>query len=323
MITTRLTTRLGIDHPVILAPMSLAAGGALASAVAEAGGLGLIGGGYGNADWLDREFMAAGNSPVGCGFITWRLAEQPQLLQQVLARDPKAIMLSFGDIAPFAPDIKAKGIPLIAQIQTIADAAAAIDAGADIIIAQGAEAGGHGLSRSTITLVPEAADLIAKKGPGTLLCAAGGIADGRGLAAALALGADGVLVGTRLWATTEALVHPKMHRAAVAASGDATIRSTVMDIARQRDWPEGFTARVLKNPFTEEWHGREGELAGETDRIVPLYQEAWDKGDTDLANVFVGEATGLIHDIVPALDVINSMVEDAGKIINGLREARS
>lgn len=315
MLTTRLTIALGISHPIIQAPMALAAGGKLASAVTEAGGLGLIGGGYGQAEWLEQEFYAAGNSPVGCGFITWSLAKQPELLDQALSHDPKAMMLSFGDIAPFVPSIKAKGIPLIAQVQTLADAQNAMDHGADIIIAQGAEAGGHGLRRATMTLVPEIADMIAKDYPGVLLCAAGGIADGRGLVAALALGADGVLMGTRLWASEEASVHPNMHQSALDASGDDTIRSTVMDMARQRDWPQGFTARVLNNKFTKEWHGREDELAKTLDTIIPQYQQAWDDGDTNLANVFVGEATGLITRIKPAKDIIESIIAEAETII--------
>jgi nitronate monooxygenase len=315
MLTTRLTIALGISHPIIQAPMALAAGGKLASAVTEAGGLGLIGGGYGQAEWLEQEFYAAGNSPVGCGFITWSLAKQPELLDQALSHDPKAMMLSFGDIAPFAPSIKAKGIPLIAQVQTLADAQQAMDHGADIIIAQGAEAGGHGLRRATMTLVPEIADMIAKDYPEVLLCAAGGIADGRGLVAALALGADGVLMGTRLWASEEASVHPNMHQSALNASGDDTIRSTVMDMARQRDWPQGFTARVLNNPFTEEWHGREDELAKTLDAIIPQYQQAWEDGDTNLANVFVGEATGLITRIKPAKDIIDTIIAEAKTII--------
>lgn len=315
MISTRLTEYLDITHPIIQAPMALAAGGKLAAAVAEAGGLGLIGGGYGNKDWLDQEFRSAGNARVGCGFITWSMAENESLLDQALSHNPKALMLSFGDISPYAQKIKDNGAVLIAQIQTCEQAEAALDNGADIIIAQGAEGGGHGLRRATMTIVPEVADLIARKSPKTILCAAGGIADGRGLAAALSLGADGILMGSRLWAATEAAVHPNMHDAAVGATGDETIRSSVMDMARQRDWPEGYTARVLKNAFTHYWHGREHDLEEELDRVVPEYQEAWDKGDTDYANVFVGEATGLIHDIQPAGAIIETIIRDAESII--------
>ena len=315
MICTPLTQRLGLKHPIIQAPMALAAGGKLAAAVDSAGGLGLIGGGYGQSDWLEDQFRAAGNNSVGCGFITWSLAEHRELLDKALDHNPKAVMLSFGDIAPFAGKIKARNIPLIAQVQTVGDALAALDEAADIIVAQGAEGGGHGLKRATFTLVPEIADHIYRQGSQAILCAAGGIADGRGLAAALGLGADGVLVGTRFWAATEALVHPNMQNAAMKATGDQTIRSSVMDMARQRHWPEGFTARVLVNDFINKWHGREAELAEKIDIIIPQYQKAWEEGDIDMANVFVGEATGLIADIQPAAEIIASMVKQAEKII--------
>jgi NAD(P)H-dependent flavin oxidoreductase YrpB (nitropropane dioxygenase family) len=124
-----------------------------------------------------------------------------------LAHVLAAVMLSFGDPHPFAPAIKAAGRLLICQVQDMRHARAALDEGADIVVAQGTEAGGHGARRATMTLVPEVADLLAQRSPETLLVAAGGIADGRGLAAALMLGADGVLVGSRLWASPEALVH--------------------------------------------------------------------------------------------------------------------
>src|SRR5262245_21925665 len=203
---TRLTERLKIEHPILSAPMGFAGGGKLAAAVTAAGGLGLIGGGYGEEKWLREQLAAAGNQRVGCGFITWSLKKQPHLLDIALERVRGALFLSFGDPAPFAPRIKQAGVPLICQIQSLADAKHAIDVGADILVAQGSEAGGHGERRATFTLVPEVADLIAARPPTTLLCAAGGVAAGRALAAALALGADGVLVGTRFPASEEALV---------------------------------------------------------------------------------------------------------------------
>src|SRR6187397_2438694 len=219
-ISTRLTQRLGLTHPVISAPMDVIAGGKLAAAVSGAGGLGMLGGGYSDDDgWFEREFAAAGNQAIGCGFITWALRQNPKVLDAVIARKPKAIFLSFDDPEPFASRIKSAGIPVICQLQTRADAERALDCGVDVIVAQGTEGGGHGGMRATLTLVPELADLIAQRAPHTLLCAAGGIADGRGLAASLMLGADGVVVGTRFWASEEALVNPKLHEAALAASG--------------------------------------------------------------------------------------------------------
>ena len=317
MIETRLTRRFGIDAPVLCAPMALATGGRLAAAVTRAGGLGLIGGAYCDAGWIAREFEAAGNTPVGCGFITWKLAEAPGLLDAVLARDPAAIFLSFGDPAPFAPAIRAAGIPLICQVQTLADAKQAAGAGADVIVAQGAEAGGHGEKRATLTLVPEVADWLSSNAPDTLLVAAGGIADGRGLAAALMLGADGVLVGSRFWASAESLAAPGMTEAAIAASGDDTIRSTVMDAARGLDWPARFTARVLKNPVTERWHDDPEGLAAQADEIAAGWKAGWDAGDPARANTFVGEVTGLIHDRPPAGEILADMIAQAEALLGG------
>ena len=170
-ISTRLTQRLNLTHPVVQAPMDVIAGGQLAAAVSGAGGLGLMGGGYSDDEaWFDREFAAAGNQAVGCGFITWALRKTPEILDRVIARKPMAIFLSFDDPEPFATRIKAAGIPLFCQLQTRADAERAIACGADVIVAQGTEAGGHGGTRATLTLVPEIADLMPNGRP-RLCCA--------------------------------------------------------------------------------------------------------------------------------------------------------
>ncbi|MDZ7710268.1 MAG: nitronate monooxygenase [Roseovarius sp.] len=271
---TRLTEAFGLTHPIVSAPMAQAAGGRLAAAVSHAGGLGLIGGGYGDADWIDGAFAEAGNARVGCGFITWKMAENPGVLDKVLARDPAALCLSFGDPAPFAARIHDAGVPLIVQVQTLRDAQRAAECGARVIVAQGSEAGGHGERRGTITLVPEVADWLAGHSPDVLLLAAGGIADGRGLAAALMLGADGVLIGSRLWASREAQVSEAMTDAAIAATGDETIRSTVMDAARGLRWPARYTARVLRNPITDRWHGDPDALRADRGRAGRLGRRA-------------------------------------------------
>jgi nitronate monooxygenase len=314
---TRLTEMLGIEHPIISAPMAFAAGGKLAAAVTAAGGLGLIGGGYGDAEWLEREFAEARNTRVGCGFITWSLAKRPMLLELVLAHSPAAVMLSFGSPVPFAPRIKGAGAKLICQVQNMEHVRAAVDVGADIIVAQGAEAGGHGLVRATFTLVPEIADYLAKTTPATVLVAAGGVADGRGLAAALMLGADGVLIGSRFWASAEALVHTAFQNAAIDADGDATTRTTVVDIVRKADWPKPFTARVMKTRFVNKWHGREAELVEPTliEREMNRYVTAMQSGDPDNTGVWVGEATGLIHDVRPAADLLLEIAEDAEHLL--------
>ncbi len=322
MLTTRLTTRLGLRHPILSAPMAFAAGGALAAAVTHAGGLGLIGGGYGDAEWLGREFAAAGNARIGCGFITWSMAKNPALLTMALSHAPAAIMLSFGDPRPHADEIRAAGSALICQVQTLAHARDAIEAGADLIVAQGTEAGGHGADRAVLTLVPEIADCLARLAPDTLLVAAGGIADGRGLAAALALGADGVLMGSRFWAASEALTHPNHQKAALSANGDGTIRQRATDIARGYDWPPEFTARVLNNRFVQDWEHRPDEHRTVADSLRATYQASVAAGDPDAVGVWVGEATGLIHDVICAAAIIERTVAQAEAIITRLGSRR-
>ncbi len=306
-LSTRLTERFGLAHPIVGAPMAFAAGGRLAAAVSDAGGLGLVGGGYGNKDWIDVQLDLAGASRVGVGFITWSLARSPELLDHILTRRPRAIFLSFGDPRNLASQVKSADVPLLCQVQSREDAELAIEAGADVIVAQGSEAGGHGATRGTFTLVPEVADLLAERSPDTLLLAAGGIADGRGLAAALVLGADGVLVGSRLWATTEANVSQSMHNAALASTGDGTIRTTVADVVRKLDWPERFTARVLRNHFTDTWHGREAELRKADAQVERAWADGWADGDPERSNTFTGEGIGLIHEIEPAAAVLEQM----------------
>jgi nitronate monooxygenase len=297
--------------------MGFIGGGRLAAAVSNAGGLGLIGGGYGDPDWLDREFEAAGNARVGCGFITWALAERPVLLDRVLAREPAALMLSFGSPAPFAARIKRARMCLICQVQSLAHAREAIEAGADIIVAQGAEAGGHSGERTTFTLVPEVADLLAGDAPETLLVAAGGIADGRGLAAALMLGADGVLLGSRLIASAEAAAPPEFHEAILAADGDATIKTTVPDIVRNYRWPDEFKVRALRNRFIKRWHGHEADLAEPSVNRTEneRYWAAFRAGDAENTGVFVGQAAGLIRQVQPAALILQDMAMAAGRIM--------
>ena len=211
----------------------------------------------------------------------------------------------------FADEIAAAGVPLICQVQTLNDAKRAAEAGADVIVAQGAEAGGHGERRATMTLVPEVVDWVAANAPETLVVAAGGIADGRGLAAALMLGADGVLVGSRLWASQEALVSDAMVNAAIESTGDDTIRSTVMDKARLLNWPDRFTCRVLENAFTRRWHNDLDGLIAHAEEEAAKWQAGFAAGDPELSNTFVGEATGLIHDRPPAGELIERMMDEA------------
>jgi nitronate monooxygenase len=315
-LSTRLTRRLGIRHPILLAPMGTAAGGKLASAVSAAGGLGLIGGAYGDADWIDAQFQAAGNQRVGCGFITWSLAKQPHLLQPVLARKPAALMLSFGDPRPFAPAIKAAGAALICQVQTLAHARIALEAGADVVVAQGAEAGGHGATRGLFPLLPALVELIARSGSAAIPVAAGGMADGRGVAAALLLGAEGVLVGTRFYASQESLAHEGAKQVITQKGGDDTLRTTVVDFARDiTDWPTEFTARMIKNDLTERWHGKETALLAARATEVPRYEAARVAGDFSVAGVLAGEGIDLMHDVPSAGAIVERLVAEAEQVL--------
>src|SRR5512140_3147258 len=309
--STPFTRALGVRYPIVSAPMAFAGGGALAAAVSRAGGLGLIGGGYGDPTWLEEQFDAAGRQRVGVGFITWSLRKSPSLLTDVLKHRPAAVMLSFGDPRPFVNEIRNTGAAMICQCQNMEHVQDAVDVGADVVVAQGAEAGGHGALRGTLSFVPEVSDFLARHSPDTLLLAAGGIADGRGLAASLMLGAHGVLVGTRLWASREALVKPGHHNAILEADGDGTLRTRVADIARQIPWPRGFTARIARNAFTERWHGREDALESNVAVEGPRYRRAFAGGDPDNTGVWFGEAAGLIQSIEPAGEIVQRMGADA------------
>lgn len=312
-IQNRLTQTLGIEHPILLAPMDIVSGGRLAAAVSHAGGLGLIGGGYGGGgdDWIDREWANAGNGRIGCGFITWSLARTPGLLAGVLARQPAAIMLSFGDPRPFAAAIHSAGARLICQVQSVAQAREAADAGADVIVAQGTEAGGHGQSEPLFTLLPQVVDAC----PDVPVVAAGGIADGRGLAAAMMLGAEGVLMGTRFYASQEADGHPEAKRRIVAAGSGQTVRSVVFDISRRNRWPDPYTGRVLRNPHLERWLGREHELEAQAEEVGRDYAAARERGDFDVVAVIAGDACALIQDIPTAGEIVRRIVVDAERLL--------
>jgi nitronate monooxygenase len=276
----------------------------------------MIGGGYGDAAWLERQYAAAGDARVGCGFITWSLANEPKLLDYVLARQPAAVMLSFGDVEPHASRIRAQKVPLICQVQGMRYVREAVDAGADIIVAEGCEAGGHSGYRGVFTLVPEAADYLAKHSPDTVLVAAGGVGDGRGLAAALMLGAEGVLIGTRFMASQESEAPPEYRQAIIRADGDSTLKSTSIDIARKRYWPNAeFVVRVLKNKFVAKWHGRDREMEKAIDVESRRFWDAFLAGDVENSGVLIGEVSGIIQDAPPAAQIVERMIAQACQLL--------
>jgi nitronate monooxygenase len=319
-ISTRVNALLNVKHPILLAPMDVVSGARLTAAVSMAGGFGILGAGYGRRGWLESELKklskacAGAQWRFGVGFITWSLAKQPELLDTALDAQPLAIMLSFGDPKPFARRIKSAGALLICQIQSEEMANEALSAGADVLVAQGTEAGGHGASQSTLDIVPAIVDLAAGRVP---VVAAGGIADGRGLGASLMLGAEGVLLGTRFYASQEADGSDEAKKRICAASGSDTIRGLIFDISSQTAWPEPFTGRCLMNDHARRWVGRELELLKNVDVIAAEYASAKAAGNFDIAAVIAGEAVGLIHDVPPAGEIVERMIAEAEAIVQG------
>ena len=300
-IRTALTVEFGLEYPIVSAPMGSVAGGRLAAAVSNAGALGLVGGAYGEPDWLRTELskVRSGTTrPWGVGLITWHATREA--VELALSYEPHAFMLSFGDPRPFAPAIKKAGCTLICQVQDTEDGKVAKAAGADLIVAQGTEAGGHGAERSTLPLVPAVVDAVAP----TPVLAAGGIADGRGLAAALMLGAQGALMGTRFYAATEALGHESAKERIVLAKGRDTQRTRVFDIIRQHSWPQPYTGRALRNHFMERWEGRENDLNAALDKEIPGFRAAVRDGDFDRAMIWAGEGVDMVSDVASAGELV-------------------
>jgi len=320
MISTPLTSLLGIRHPILLAPMDVIAGARLVKAVGAGGGFGILGGGYGERAWLEGEIAKLGQfeGGFGIGFITWSLAKRPELLDIALDARPRAIMLSFGDPRPFASKVKAAGVLLICQVQSEDMASQALDAGADILVAQGTEAGGHGASRTTIDIVPAIVVLVAGRVP---VVAAGGIGDGRGLAAMLMLGAAGVLLGTRFYASLEADGADEAKRRICAATSGSSVRGIIFDLSRNNVWPAPFTGRCLINDHARRWIGREVELMQNASTVTAEYAMARTAGNFDIAAVIAGEAAGLIHDIPPAAEIIDRIVNEADQLMRGRRNS--
>lgn len=318
-IRTHLTDMFGIDHPILLAAMGDTAGGRLAAAVSAAGGLGFLGGGYADPAWFDREIELAGDARIGIGFITWALAERPEMLDVALAAEPAALQLSFGDPRPFAPRIRDAGVPLVCQVQSDSDIDQALEAGADLLIAQGRDAGGHGRpDRGTMGLVPSVVD----RADGVPVVAAGGIADGRGLVAALALGAVGVSLGTRFLATTESIHTPAEVDALVRHGSGDTVRTSVIEVVRGPLWPDGHDGRMLRNALVQRWHDDIDGAMARRDELKAAY-DASDPQDYDTRVVWAGEGLDLIDSIPTAADVIDSIIAEARHTLEAMTRLAS
>jgi nitronate monooxygenase len=307
-----LRTLLDIRRPLLGAPMAGISGGRLAAAVSRAGGLGFIGGGYGDRDWLVEQLELCDGQPFGVGFITWSLARRPELLDLALQAGPRAVLLSFGELGDLGRRVRDAGVPLIAQVQTVAQAVDAAHAGADIVVAQGGEAGGHGGWRGTMALVPAVVDAVAP----LPVVAAGGIADGRGLAAALMLGASGALCGTAFYACHESLAHDEAKRRLVRTGGDDTVKGPIFDWLRGIAWPDGpWSLRTLRNASTEHWGGDLDELHRTLPEQQELLERARHRADFDIAPVIAGEAADLVRERRSAETVVADLVEQAARCL--------
>jgi nitronate monooxygenase len=243
----------------------------------------------------------------GIGFLAW--AAEVGAVERALEYGPDAVLLSFGDPGPFAERVRRAGARLMVQATDLEEARRALDVGADVVVAQGTESGGHGArhGRATLPFVPVVADLA---GPVPVL-AAGGIADGRGVAAALVLGAAGALLGTRFQATAESLVDPAAARAIVEGRGEDTERSRVLDIARGSRWPARYTARTLGDPFLAEWRGREAELLAEPGAGRAAYRDGVERAELPPLPLWAGEAVDLIHGLPSAAELVGDLAAGA------------
>ncbi len=317
-----LSRLLGMRLALLLAPMAGVGGGRLAAAVSRAGGLGLVGGGYGDAPWLATQLSLCRDETFGVGFITWALRRQPALVQQALDAGARAVLLSFGTMGEFAQQVRQSGAVLIAQVQTVAQARIAVQEGAQVIVAQGGEGGGHSGVRGTMALVPAVVDAV--QAFGVPVVAAGGIADHRGFAAARALGAAGVMCGTAFYAAEESLADPRAKQLLVEASGDRTVKGDWFDLARGLDWPGGpWGLRTLGNAFSDHWQGQDDALRRSLPDAQRQYNAARERGDFDIAAVIAGEAADLVRAVRPAHLIVREIVGgNVGGNVGGIGPAQ-
>jgi nitronate monooxygenase len=317
MLRTRLTELLGITHPIVSAPMAGSAYAELVAAVSAAGGFGLIGASHAafrpdRPTWLRhqiRQVRTQTDTPFGVG-LALCFPQFDELLAVALDEGVAGVAISFGDVVPHVERVKAAGAVLLSQVQTVAEAKRLADAGVDILIAQGVEGGGHIGEISTFTLLPAVLDAV-----DVPVMAAGGIADGRGLAAVLLMGGDGALMGTRFVASPESASGQWHKDAIVAAGADDTVRTLSYDLARNVPFPDGIAGRVVRNRFTEQWHGRDEEIIARREELGAEFAAAVSSGTADWSAAWAGSASGLIHSIEPAGHLVRQITADAESIM--------
>ena len=315
MLYTHICDMLGIEHPIISAPMSGGIADAdLAAAVSEAGGFGLIGAmTTSGPEWLReqiRKVHKLTSKPFGVGFIS-SFPGLDEFVQVALEERVAAVSHSFADPTPYIPSAHAAGVKVIAQVQTIAQAVVAAQAGVDILVAQGTEAGGHTGYSGTLPLVTAVLDIA-----GTIpVLAAGGIADGRGLAAVLMLGAEGAWMGTRFFASRESGGGNWEKERIVEAGTDDTVLTKVYDLTLEFPFPRDIGDRVLRNDYTSTWHGRNDEVIAHREELRTQVIAAMKEGNARIAAVRAGNAVGMIHEIQPAGEIVREVVAEAERIL--------
>ena len=332
MLQTRICDLFEIEVPIIVAPMGPNITSiALAAAVSNAGGLGIISfGGFPPPLLREqvRRLREETDRPFGVNFIL----EFPLQDHIAVCIEEKVPVLSFfwGDASPYVEQAHAAGLKVFDQVGSVQAAERSMRAGVDLIIAQGVEAGGHirgGVS--TLVLVPRVVEAVAP----TPVAAAGGIADARGVVAALALGAEGVVLGTRFLATPEANAHPIYKQKVLEASEEDTVRTTLFGYG----WPNA-PHRALRTRFVEEWlpdEARGSEQRSDEPVIghtvfggqqVPLlrfmgFPPSTDAtGDIESMGLLAGQSAGLVREIKPAAEVVRELVDGARAIIEGLKQ---
>jgi nitronate monooxygenase len=305
VIRTRFSTLFDLEHPLMSAPMAMHSGGTLAAAVSSAGGMGSFGGIHATRppEWVRAQADLVRERTEGAyaiGFITPLLSPFERHFQAAIDARPDAIALSFSDPTPWAARVKDAGIKLICQVQTFDDADLAMAAGADVLVAQGNEAGGH---TGTMAMLPLLAG-VAVAHPDVPLLAAGGIADGATLAAALVAGADGAWLGTAFLATVEAIEIGDEYKAAIVASDGAdTVFTRAYDIASGLPWPAGIGERVRRDEFTDTWAERESELRQHPDQVTPGRP------------ILYGQSARFVGEVRTAAQVVRDISEQAEAVL--------
>jgi NAD(P)H-dependent flavin oxidoreductase YrpB (nitropropane dioxygenase family) len=318
MIHTRICDLLGIVHPIVLGGMGTATTAPLVAAVSNAGGFGTLGTSAFNATTLDTEIAnirERTEKPFGINHLLFQIQEE--MFAITLRARPTVAAFAWArrdqDLREYFRRAHDVGSQVMYMAGEVPEALRAAEAGADVIVAQGTEAGGHVVWMASLPLVPMMVKALA---PLPVL-SAGGIADGRGLAAALALGADGVLLGTRFMATPEAPIHANFKQAIVKSDGHDTVLTEIPDIASQRVWP-GALSRAQRNQFIERWSGREWALRQNAREIGKQVLAARAAGDVNNASLSFGQDAGLIDSIKSVREVIQEIVKEAEEIIKRL-----